>query len=359
MKIRNVLVSLTVTALTAGVSPMSHAATVTPLPKGVTSANGYGVVVNPTVKKQIDIWEDFQCPYCDRFEGLTSSYLKGAIKAKSVKVVYHMLSFIGPESVLAANAAGCAVDEGKYVEYHSALFGDQASKENSGHWTASTLIALGKKVGISSSAFASCVNSKKYGAWVAAVEKSAEAAKVSSTPTVFLNGKEIDRASGYSSAAAFKAIVEGKKAPVTTPTPATSNSGAWLDASKYITVSGEQGKAPTLGKPIGKAPTELAVKDIYVGTGATILPSSTLTVHYTLMAWSTGKVVESSWTSGQQATFPLSGVIQGWQQGLVGAKAGGRRLLVIPPSLGYGAQAAGPIAANETLIFVVDIYGVK
>ena len=77
------------------------------------------------------------------------------------------------------------------------------------------------------------------------------------------------------------------------------------------------------------------------------------------MAWSTGKIVESSWSSGQKATFPLSGVIQGWQQGLVGAKAGGRRLLIIPPALGYGSTAQGPIAANETLIFVVDTYVVK
>ncbi len=77
------------------------------------------------------------------------------------------------------------------------------------------------------------------------------------------------------------------------------------------------------------------------------------------MAWSTGKVVESSWSSGSPATFPLAQVIKGWQEGLQGMKAGGRRLLVIPPALGYGAQAAGPIKANETLIFVVDVLQVK
>ena len=77
------------------------------------------------------------------------------------------------------------------------------------------------------------------------------------------------------------------------------------------------------------------------------------------MAWSTGKVVESSWSSGSPATFPLAQVIKGWQEGLAGMKAGGRRLLVIPPALGYGSQAAGPIKANETLIFVVDVLQVK
>jgi peptidylprolyl isomerase len=103
----------------------------------------------------------------------------------------------------------------------------------------------------------------------------------------------------------------------------------------------------------------LITKDIYTGNGAVVLPTSTLTVQYTLLAWSTGKVVESSWTSGSPATFPLAQVIQGWQEGLVGAHEGTRRLLIIPPALGYGANAAGPIKANETLVFVVDILGVK
>jgi peptidylprolyl isomerase len=87
------------------------------------------------------------------------------------------------------------------------------------------------------------------------------------------------------------------------------------------------------------------------------LPTSTLTVHYTLMAWSTGKIIESSW-SGQPATFPLANVVEGWQKGLPGAKVGGRRLLILPPSMGYGAAGAGPIGPNETLIFAVDIIGV-
>ena len=124
------------------------------------------------------------------------------------------------------------------------------------------------------------------------------------------------------------------------------------------TVTTNQGEAPTIGAPTGTAPTTLVTKDIIVGSGAEALPTSTMTVHYTLMAWSTGKVVESSWTGGSPATFPLANVIVGWQQGIPGMKVGGRRLLVIPPDLGYGAQGGGPIGPNETLIFVVDAIGV-
>jgi len=128
--------------------------------------------------------------------------------------------------------------------------------------------------------------------------------------------------------------------------------------SSLPTVTGEKGKAPTISAPQGTPPKTLVTKDIFVGTGPAAAASSTLTVQYTLMAWSTGKVVETSWTS-TPATFPLSGVIAGWQQGIPGMKVGGRRLLVIPPDLGYGSTGSGPIAANETLIFVVDVLAIK
>lgn len=124
-------------------------------------------------------------------------------------------------------------------------------------------------------------------------------------------------------------------------------------------VTGNAGEAPTITAPTGTPPSTLQTQDIIVGSGTEVLATSTLTVHYTLMSWSTGTIVESSWNSGQPSTFPLSGVIAGWQQGLPGAKVGGRRLLVIPAALGYGPNGSGPIGPNETLIFVVDIIGVS
>jgi peptidylprolyl isomerase len=124
-------------------------------------------------------------------------------------------------------------------------------------------------------------------------------------------------------------------------------------------VTGNAGEAPTITPPTGAAPTTLQTQDLIVGTGTEVLPTSTLTVHYTLMTWSNGSLVESSWNGGQPATFPLSGVIAGWQEGLPGAKAGGRRLLVIPADKGYGPNGSGPIGPNETLIFVVDIIAVS
>ncbi len=124
------------------------------------------------------------------------------------------------------------------------------------------------------------------------------------------------------------------------------------------TVSDKAGVAPTVSMPTGRAPTTLVTKDIFVGNGAAAVSSSTVTAQYFLESWKDGKVIQSSWDQGP-ATFPLSGVIPGWQQGIPGMKVGGRRLLIVPPELGYGANGAGPIGPNETLIFVVDLVAVK
>lgn len=128
-------------------------------------------------------------------------------------------------------------------------------------------------------------------------------------------------------------------------------------SNQYVEVSAEAGLAPTISSPSGTPPATLVTEDVIIGSGKVASPDSTLTVHYTLMAWSTGEIVESSW-SGQPAQFPLSGVILGWQQGIPGMAVGGRRLLVIPPDLGYGEAGGGPIGPNETLIFVVDLIDV-
>jgi peptidylprolyl isomerase len=137
-----------------------------------------------------------------------------------------------------------------------------------------------------------------------------------------------------------------------------SEIGDDMSSNTLVSVTANAGEAPTITAPSGDAPTELVSEDVIVGSGTEVVATSTLTVHYTLMKWSDGSILESSWTGGAPATFPLSGVIQGWQQGLLGAKVGGRRLLIIPPALGYGAMAGHPLE-KDTLIFAVDIIAVS
>jgi peptidylprolyl isomerase len=137
-----------------------------------------------------------------------------------------------------------------------------------------------------------------------------------------------------------------------------SEIGDDMSSDTLVKVTANAGEAPTITAPTGDAPTELIAQDVITGSGTEVVATSTLTVHYTLMKWSDGSILESSWTSGTPATFALSGVIQGWQQGLPGAKVGGRRLLVIPPALGYGPLAGHPLE-KDTLIFAVDIIAVS
>jgi len=99
----------------------------------------------------------------------------------------------------------------------------------------------------------------------------------------------------------------------------------------------------------------LVVQDEVVGTGAEARTGDMVSVHYTGKLQN-GTVFDTS-VGKSPIEFTLGGgyVIPGWDQGLVGMKVGGKRLLIIPPSLGYGGQDYGPIPANSTLIFEVEL----
>ena len=119
---------------------------------------------------------------------------------------------------------------------------------------------------------------------------------------------------------------------------------------------------PVIPKPAGSPPRRLVKEDIVKGKGPAAEPGDTLTVNYLGVAFSTGKQVDASWDRGRPLAVPLGAhkVIQGWERGLVGMRKGGRRMLTIPPELGYGSEGYPPsIAPNETLIFVVDAVSVK
>lgn len=113
--------------------------------------------------------------------------------------------------------------------------------------------------------------------------------------------------------------------------------------------------APAVIMPVGEVPTSLVVQDLVTGVGTPVAKADSVTVNYIGVSCSTGKIFDSSWTSGKPVTFPLNQVISGWTQGLVGMQPNGRRLLIIPPDLGYGSTGQGTIAPDESLIFVVDL----
>ncbi len=123
------------------------------------------------------------------------------------------------------------------------------------------------------------------------------------------------------------------------------------------------GQKPQVTVPTGEAPpTDLVIEDIEEGTGAAAAAGNTVDVHYVGVAWSTGRQFDASWDRPGNFSFPLGAgrVIAGWDQGVAGMKVGGRRRITIPPELGYGAAGAGGvIKGGETLVFVVDLLGVR
>lgn len=134
-----------------------------------------------------------------------------------------------------------------------------------------------------------------------------------------------------------------------------------------VTVTGgtDLKHAPTVKSLSEQAPNKLECMDLVVGKGKPAGPTSTVSVQYTGVLYQNGTKFDSSWDRGQPASFPLTGVVKGFTQGIGGTgkvapmRVGGRRIMILPASLGYGAQANGSIPANSPLVFVVDLKSVS
>lgn len=110
----------------------------------------------------------------------------------------------------------------------------------------------------------------------------------------------------------------------------------------------------------GRPPTELLTEDVVVGTGTPATAADTVDVRYTGTLYSDGSVFDSSWQDGDApTTFPLDQVVPGFTQGIEGMAPGGRRAIVMPPELAYGAAARPGLPANSTLVFVVDLVAIS
>lgn len=127
-----------------------------------------------------------------------------------------------------------------------------------------------------------------------------------------------------------------------------------------VTVDGDLGSKPKISLPDGPPPAELEITDLVEGDGEEAGPRATVTVHYVGVSWANGgSQFDASWDRGDTISFGLNQVIAGWTEGIPGMKVGGRRMLVIPPHKGYGAQSPTPaIAPNDTLVFVIDLVSV-
>jgi peptidylprolyl isomerase len=124
--------------------------------------------------------------------------------------------------------------------------------------------------------------------------------------------------------------------------------------------SGPLSKEPKVTPPSGAAPAKLESKDLIAGTGAEAKAGQTVSVNYVGVLFKGGKEFDASWKRNEPFSFALGkgSVIPGWDQGVAGMKVGGRRELVIPSALAYGAKGSPPsIPPNAPLVFVIDLLG--
>jgi protein-disulfide isomerase len=210
---RNIVIAVVVGVALIMIVPTvlsSRTNTSAAIPASVSAERGYGIVYNEelTGVPVIDIYQDFQCGVCAQFETLQGGYIESLIAEKKATVVYHTLSFLGPESVNAANAAACSADQDQYLNFQRTLYSNMPAERNAGGWSNDLLAVIGGAAGITAPEFAECVKKGDYLGWVSNAAAAGAKANVNSTPTVFINGKEIDRDGEYFDIAKFRAAVE-------------------------------------------------------------------------------------------------------------------------------------------------------
>jgi protein-disulfide isomerase len=209
-----------------------------------TSANGVKVG-NQQAPVLVDLYEDFQCPICNNLEqsGLTKDF-DAKIKATTIKVNYHVMSFLDSSSngnkysSRAANAGYCAADQSvdAFQKFHDLLYGKNADGQNnqpaegSNGRPDSQLIDWGKQAGITSADFSTCVTSDQHKDLVAGVTDAASKRGVNGTPTVFVNGKQVGKETSVPTvaqidAAIAAALAGSKSTAAPSPTPSATPTG--------------------------------------------------------------------------------------------------------------------------------------
>ena len=120
----------------------------------------------------------------------------------------------------------------------------------------------------------------------------------------------------------------------------------------------------TTEKPVVEIPADtppsyqLELDELVTGGGDEAVAGKIVEVHYVGVSWKSGEQFDASWDRGETITFPLNGLIAGWQEGIPGMRVGGRRQLVIPPALAYGPAGSGHRLGGRTLVFVIDLINV-
>jgi protein-disulfide isomerase len=188
-------------------TPLGKITTVVPNVPSQANRNSAG---NPNAPVKVVEYADYQCPACLEFEqGYYPSLIKDYVDTGKVYFTYMPFKVIGPESDVAAEAAYCAADQGKYFQMHDTLFANQGA-ENSGQFTDKRLKAMAVAAGLDASQFNACYDSHKYASQVANDQAAALGINLNSTPSFTVDGKVVSWQNMQDVIAAIQAATQGK-----------------------------------------------------------------------------------------------------------------------------------------------------
>lgn len=165
------------------------------------------ILGNKDAKVTIIEYADFRCPFCERlYSQAEKQLITDYVNTGKASFVFRNFAFLGQQSIWASEAAECAAEQGKYWEYYNWLFSNQAPESDLNYYSKANLTKYAGRVDLNTTQFASCLNSDKYTKRVADDSASGEAAGVTGTPTVFINGQKIVGAQPFEN---FKAVIDG------------------------------------------------------------------------------------------------------------------------------------------------------
>ncbi len=185
----------------------------------VMNVGGRDIVLgNANAPVTIVEYSDYQCPYCGKFFAETQPLIvKNYVDTGKVRLVFRNFPFLGPESVAAAEAAECAIDQNQGAAYHDALYRAKYAEEagggseNDGSMNSAFFIKLAQQLNLDIPTFTTCINSNKYANEVKQEEARGVAAGVNSTPTFFVNGQQVLGAQPYATfQAGIDALLKGQ-----------------------------------------------------------------------------------------------------------------------------------------------------
>lgn len=167
------------------------AATLIQVPARATASYGIPVGTTTPTAPTVDVYLDYQCPFCKNLHATLWPRLTEAAAAGDINLVVHPLAFLGRESLVAANAAVCANEAGKFDEYTAAVY-RTITGENTGQVTPAYAVALGGDTGLTDPWFTSCVNSYVYAPWLTQATDFAFVDQgIQGTPAVFVEGQQV------------------------------------------------------------------------------------------------------------------------------------------------------------------------